>query len=107
MRLKKKDKDNPTFPSLIMSLISKAGVKLPSGLPVMSREESISEHTMNWSKAHIPGLERKARAAQVQREEADAVGATPKMRLIGSHMNRKIFHIHLLKHKLEHLTALI
>ena len=22
----------------------------------MSRKESISEHTMNWSKAHIPGL---------------------------------------------------
>ena len=90
-----------------MSLISKAKVKLPSGLPVMSREESISEHTMNWSKAHILGLERKAGAAQVQREEAKVEGATLKMRLIGSHMNQKIFHIHLLKHKLEHLTALI
>ena len=38
----------------------------------MSREESISEHTMNWSKAHILGLE--AGAAQVPREEAIAEG---------------------------------
>ena len=35
------------FPSLVKSLISKARVKIPSGLPVMSREESISEHTIN------------------------------------------------------------
>ena len=40
----------------------------------MSREESISEHTINQSKAHIPGLERKAGVAQVQREGAEAKG---------------------------------
>ena len=38
----------------------------------MKREESISKHTMNWSKAHIPGLE--ADAAQVPREEAVVEG---------------------------------
>ena len=40
----------------------------------MSREESISEHTINQSKAHIPGLERKAGVAQVQREGVEAKG---------------------------------
>ena len=44
----------------------------PSGLLVMPRGESISKHTMNRSKAHIPGLE--AGAAQVPREEAIAEG---------------------------------
>ena len=38
----------------------------------MPRGESISKHTMNRSKAHIPGLE--ASAAQVPREEATAEG---------------------------------
>ena len=43
------------FPSLIMSLILKARVKLPIGLLVLSREDAISAHTINRSKAHVPG----------------------------------------------------
>ena len=46
--------------SLIMSLFSKAMVKLTSGLPVLSKEDLISTHTMTRSKAHIPGQEREA-----------------------------------------------
>jgi len=95
------------FPSLVMSLISKARVKIPSGLPIMSREESISEHTMNRSEAHIPGLEREVGVAQVQREGAEAKGAALKMILISSFMNQRMFHIYLLKHKLEYPIALV
>ena len=42
------------FPSLVMSLITKARVKIPSGLPVMQRDYPISAQTMTRSKAHIP-----------------------------------------------------
>ena len=38
-----------------MSLILRARVKIPSGLQVMQREDPISEQTIIWSKAHIPG----------------------------------------------------
>ena len=38
-----------------MSLISRVKVKIPSGLPIMQREEPISEQTIIRSKAHIPG----------------------------------------------------
>ena len=38
----------------------------------MPREQSISEHTMNRSKAHIPSL--KARVAQIPRDEATDEG---------------------------------
>ena len=47
----------------------------PSGLLVMPREESISGHTVNQSKAHIPGLE--VGVAQIPRDEvADEGGNT-------------------------------
>ena len=64
------------FPSLATSLISKARVKIPSGLPVMQREESISEHTMNRSKAHIPVLE--ASVTQIPRDEVADKGGNSK-----------------------------
>ena len=66
----KKRKSRMTLPflSLVMSLISKARVKIPSGLSVMQREEPISKHTMTRSKAHIPGLE--VGATQIPRDEA-------------------------------------
>ena len=38
-----------------MSLILRARVKIPSGLQVMQMEDPISEQTIIWSKAHIPG----------------------------------------------------
>ena len=62
------------FPSLIMLLISKVSVKLPNGLPVLSREDPISAYTITKSKAHILGQNREAGKAQVQREEAEAKG---------------------------------
>ena len=37
-----------------------AKVKLPSGLPVLSRKDPISAHTMTRSKAHILVQEREA-----------------------------------------------
>ena len=43
-----------------MSLILKARMKLPNGLPVLSREDPISAHTMNRSKTHISGQEKEA-----------------------------------------------
>ena len=41
------------FPSLVMSLILRARVKIPSGLQVMQKEDSISAQTIIRSKAHI------------------------------------------------------
>ena len=40
------------FPSLNMSLISKAMMKLSNGLAVLSREDPVSAHTITRSKAH-------------------------------------------------------
>ena len=38
-----------------MALITRARVKIPSGLPVMLRDYLISAQTMTQSKVHIPG----------------------------------------------------
>ena len=62
------------FPSLIMSLISKARVKLPSGVPVRSRKDPITAYTMTRSKAHILGQEREVGEAQAQMEEIEVEG---------------------------------
>ena len=62
------------FPSLIMSLISKVRVKLPSGLPVLSRVDPISAHTITRSKSYILGQVREAGEAQAQREEVEGEG---------------------------------
>ena len=43
------------FPSLIMGLIVKAKLKLPSGLTVVQRDYPIGAHTVNRSTAHIKG----------------------------------------------------
>ena len=87
-----------------MSLISRVRVKIPSGLPVMQREEPISEYTIIWSKAHIPGLE--TGASQIPRDDAKEGGNTEE-RLIDSLPYWRILHNLLLRHKLEHLTTLI
>ena len=42
------------FLSLIMALITRARVKIPSGLLVMQRDYPIGAQTMTRSKAHIP-----------------------------------------------------
>ena len=43
------------FPSLIMGLIAKTRLKLPSGLIVVQRDYPIGAHIVNWSTAHIKG----------------------------------------------------
>ena len=43
------------FPSLIMAILARARVKLPSGIFVVPRDYPISAQTMTWSKAHITG----------------------------------------------------
>ena len=43
------------FPSLIMGLIAKTRLKLPSGLTVVQRDYPIGAHTMTQSIAHIKG----------------------------------------------------
>ena len=60
------------FPSLVMSLILRARVKIPSGLQVMQREDPISEQTIIRSKAHIPELT--VGVSQIPRDDADEEG---------------------------------
>ena len=43
------------FPSLIMGLIAKVKLKLPSGLTVVQRDYPIGAHAVNRSIAHIKG----------------------------------------------------
>ena len=43
------------FPSLIMGLIAKTRLKLPSGLTVVQRDYPIGAHTVSRSTAHIKG----------------------------------------------------
>ena len=43
------------FPSLIMGLIAKSRLKLPSGLTVVERDYPIGAHTVTQSTAHIKG----------------------------------------------------
>ena len=70
----------------------------------MPREESISEHTMNRSKAHIPGLE--VGATQVPREDAAVEGGNTEVEIDqfthGPENTPQPY-----SQALEHLTALI
>ena len=43
------------FPSLIMGLITKTRLKLPSGLTMVQRDYPIGAHTVTRSTAHIKG----------------------------------------------------
>ena len=52
---KQNSKTVMSFPSLIMGLIVKAKLKLPSGLTVVQRDYPIGAHTVNRSTAHIKG----------------------------------------------------
>ena len=45
------------FLGLILSILHQERVKIPSGLPVMKREDLISALTMTRSKARLCGLE--------------------------------------------------
>ena len=43
------------FPSLLIGLIAKAKLKLPSGLTIVQKDYPIGAHTVNKSIAHIKG----------------------------------------------------
>ena len=43
------------FPSLIIGLIAKTKLKIPSGLTIVQREYPIGAQTVTQSKAHITG----------------------------------------------------
>ena len=46
-------KDNHAFPSLIMGLIAKTRLKVPSGFTIMPRDYPIGANTVTRSEAHI------------------------------------------------------
>ena len=69
---KRKSRLTLPFPCLVMSLISRAKVKIPSGLSVMQREKPISEKTIIRSKALIPGPS--TDVSQIPRDEAAEEG---------------------------------
>ena len=52
---KKNSRTIMPFPSLIMVLIAKTRLKLPSGLVVVQRDYPIGAHTMTRSTTHIKG----------------------------------------------------
>ena len=69
---KRKSRLTLPFLSLVMSLISRARVEIPSGLSIMQREEPISEQTIIRSKDHI--LEPSTGVSQIPRDEATKEG---------------------------------
>ena len=75
------------FPSFIMSLITRARVKIPSGLQVIQRDYPISAQTMTRSKAHIPRPS--AGVSQIPRDEG---GGALKKKLSISHPFQRTLH---------------
>ena len=59
-----------------MSLITRARVKIPSGLQVMQREDPISAQTMTRNKAHIP--EPSVSVSQIPRDNVAKEGGETK-----------------------------
>ena len=62
------------FPTLIMGLIAKAMLKLPSGLTVVQRDYPIGAHTVTRSTTHIKGSKtgvHKIPRARVEEEGGD------------------------------------
>ena len=64
------------FPNLVMALIARARVKIPSGLPVMQRDYPISAQTMTRSKAHI--TKPSVGISQIPRDDMDEEGGDTK-----------------------------
>ena len=60
------------FPSLIIGLIAKTRLKLPSGLIVVQRDYPIGAHTMIQSTAHIKGS--KTDVSQIPRDHVEKEG---------------------------------
>ena len=60
------------FPSLIMGLIAKTRLKLPSGLTVVQRDYPIGAHTVTRSTTHIKGS--KTGVPQIPRDHVEEEG---------------------------------
>ena len=60
------------FPTLIMGLIAKARLKLPSGLTVEHRDYPVGAHTVTRSLAHIRGS--KTGVSQIPRDRVEEEG---------------------------------
>ena len=60
------------FPSLIMGLIAKTRLKIPSGLTLVQRDYPISAHTVTRSKAHITGS--KTSISQFPKDDVEEEG---------------------------------
>ncbi|XP_065628863.1 uncharacterized protein LOC136067239 [Quercus suber] len=65
-----------SFPSLIMVLIAKAKLKLPSGLTAVQRDYPIGGHTLTRSTAHIKGSKTGVHTIPQPRVEQDEGGDT-------------------------------
>ena len=61
-----------SFLSLIMGLIAKTKLKIPSGLTIVQRDYPIGAHTMTWSKAHIIGS--RTDISQILRDDVEEEG---------------------------------
>ena len=93
------------FPSLIMSLKVRAKVKIPSGLLVMQREDPISFKPSSEAKltsSDQASVFLKFREMMLQKKEETLI-----RKLSISLESRRILHDLLLKHKQEHLIAMI
>ena len=60
------------FPTLIMGLIIKTRLKIPSGLTIVSRDYPIGANIMTRSRAHITGP--KTDVSQIQRDNVKEKG---------------------------------
>ena len=93
------------FPSLAMSLVLRARVKTPIGLPVMQREDPISEQTIIQSKAHIPGPS--TSVSQIPRDEDAEEWGNTSEEIDGFTSVLEDIPSHLPKHQQEHPIVLI
>ena len=60
------------FPTLIMGLITKTKLKIPSGLTIVQRDYPIGANTVTHSKAHI--TESKTGVSQIPRDDVEEEG---------------------------------
>ena len=76
------------FPSLIMGLIAKARLKLPSGLTVVHRDYLIGAHTMTRSTTHIKGS--KTDVSQISRDRVKERVEIQRRRLRDSPLHQRV-----------------
>ena len=93
------------FPSPVMSLILRARVKIPSGLPVMQRKTLLVSRPS--FEAKLTFQDQASMYLRFRETKKQQKKVTPIKRLIDSLPYRRILHSLLLKCKQEHPTALI